>query len=166
MTLRQFFESIQSNPNPYLYFFVALPIVCTILWLLFNTPEKAIQIKYVFSAICFVSFIPGMFAITLNIYTFLFERQSVWDINLMAQILPIISMVICFLIIKKTLPFDYIPGFEKITNLSTLIFVVMGILWFIDRTRIFAFVNLPFSAIVIGFLALIVFVKYGFSRLL
>lgn len=166
MTLRQFFDSIQSNPQPYIYFFIALPIICTIIWLLFNKPEHAIKIKYLFSVICFASFIPGMFALTLNIYTFLFERQSVWDMNLMAQVLPVISMVICFLIIKKTLPFEYIPGFEKITSLSALIFVVMGLLWFIDRTHIFAFVSLPFSAIVIGFVALVIFVKYGFSRLL
>jgi hypothetical protein len=166
MTLRQFFESIQNNPNPYFYYFLAVPIVCAILWLLFNTQETAYKIRYVFSVICFASFIPGLFALTLNIYTFLFERQSVWDMNLVSQVLPVISMVLSFLIIKKTLEFEYIPGFEKITSLSAIVFVVMGVLWFIDRTRIFAFVNLPFSAIVIGFVALIIFVKYGFSRLL
>jgi hypothetical protein len=83
-----------------------------------------------------------------------------------SQVFPVVSMVISFIVIKKTLDFDYIPGFEKITSLAAIVFLCMGVLWFIDRTRIYAFVNLPFSVIVVGFIALVVFVKYGFSRLL
>lgn len=165
MTLRSLFESVSTNPNWLIYYLIALPIICLILMLIFNNPNNAYKLKWLFAALCFMVVIPGIFALTLNIYTFLFERQSIWDIDLVLQGLPILSMILSLIMIKKTLPFDYIPGFEKLIGLSTIIFVVMGIMWFIDRTHIYAFSMIPFSYLVIGFIALIVFLRFGISRM-
>jgi hypothetical protein len=65
--------------------------------------------------------IPGVFAVTLNIYLFLFERQSVWQANIILQFLPVISMGITLMLIKSKIPFSLIPGFGKISGFLTLI---------------------------------------------
>lgn len=166
MTLRSLFDSASTNPNWLIYFFLSIPAICFILKVLFKNPAEAFKIKWLFTGLCFLAVIPGIFALTLNIYTFLFERQSIWDMNLVLQILPVVSMIISLMLIKNTLPFDYIPGFEKLIGLSTIIFIIMGIMWFIDRTHIYAFSMIPFSYIIIGFIVLILFVRFGISRML
>jgi hypothetical protein len=166
MTLRSLFEYVTNNPSFLVYYFLLIPLICLVLMILINDPNQAIKIKWLFTTLCFMIVIPGIFALTLNVYTFLFERQSVWDFNLVLQALPVVSMGLSLMLIKKTLPFNYIPGFEKLIGLSTVIFALMGIMWFIDRTHIYAFSMIPFSYIIIGFVAIIIFIRFGMSRML
>jgi hypothetical protein len=166
MTLRSLFENVTNNPGWLVGYFILIPLICLLLLVLINDPNIALKVKWLFTGLCFLVVIPGIFALTLNIYTFLFERQSIWDMNLVLQALPIISMVLSLMMIKKTLPFEYIPGFEKLIGLSTIIFALMGLMWFIDRTHIYAFSMIPFSYIIIGFVAIIIFIRFGMSRML
>jgi hypothetical protein len=166
MTLRDLFQQSSINPTWLFYYFISIPIICLILMLIFSNPNSAYKIKWLLAILCFLVVIPGIFSLTLNIYTFLFERQSIWDMNLILQGLPILSMIFSLILIKKTLPFEYIPGFEKLTKLSTIIFAVMAIMWLVDRTHIFAFSMIPFSYIIVGFVAIILFLRFGMSRIL
>jgi hypothetical protein len=165
MTLRELFQHATTNPTWLIYYFLAIPIICLVLLLVFRNPNTAYKIKWLFSVICFLVVLPGIFSLTLNIYTFLFERQSILDMNLLIQVLPIISMVASLYLIKRILPFDYIPGFEKLTSISTIIFAIMGLMWIVDKTHIFAFAFIPISYIIIGFVLILLFIKFGLSRL-
>lgn len=165
MTIRDLFQQSSINPAWLLYYFISIPIICLILMLLFRNPNNALRINWLLAIICFLVTIPGIFAITYNIYTFLFERHSILDLNLLIQVLPIFSMAISLYLIKRILPFNYIPGFEKLTSISILIFGIIAIMWIFDRTQIFAFSMIPFTYIIIGFLALVLFMRYGFKRL-
>ncbi len=165
MTLRELFQLATEKPILLYYFFIGIPALSFLLKNIFTDPNKAYKIKYIYSIICFLAVIPGIFALTFNIYTFLFERQSILDINLIIQILPIISMLLTLYFVKNTLPFEYIPGFEKLTTLSTYIFAFMAIMWLVDRTHIFAISIIPFVYIIIGLLAFVLFVKYFLPKL-
>jgi hypothetical protein len=165
MTLRELFQYATNNPVYLYYFFVGIPAICFLILILFQNPNNALKIKWVLSVLCFLAVVPGIFALTLNIYNFLFERQSILDINLFLQVLPIVSMALSLFLIKRVLPFDYIPGFEKLTQISTIIFGIMAIMWIIDRTHIMAFAFIPFSYIIIGFLALLILVRYVLPKL-
>jgi hypothetical protein len=165
MTLRDLLQYAENDPKLILAYFLFWPMLSFLLFALIKDSNKAYRINWLFSIICFLVVLPGIFTLNLNIYLFLFERQSIWDLNLVTQVLPIVSMITSLFFVKKTLAFDYIPGFEKLSSISALIFGIMALLWVVDKTHIFAFSMIPFSVIIIGFVALILLVKFGFKRL-
>lgn len=100
-----------------------------------------------------------------NIYLFLFERQSVWDLNIYTQILPVIVMVVTLLIIKKFVSLDDIPGFGKITGLIIMITAILMIMWFLDKTRIYVFSYMPFSQVILIIVGLLIAIRFAWRRL-
>jgi hypothetical protein len=166
MTLRDVFSAVSGQPALLFLLLSAVPTGAFLvnLWS-GETAEKIIKWKYVYAVLIYLACILGIFAVTLNIYLFLFERQSIWDMNLAIQVLPILTMVGTLLLIRRKIPFDYVPGFGKLSGFLTLMAAVMGILWFIDRTRIYAITYIPFIYIVIGFVALLLIIRFAWSRI-
>ncbi len=165
MTLSDFFESIAQNPLPLLLFFTALPLLA---WTLGGMATGSTAVEswgMVFAVLVYAACIPGIFAVTLNIYLFLFERQSIWNANLLLQALPIVSMILTLLLIRKKIPFDRIPGFGKLSGFMTLIAALIGIMWFLDRLRLIAFTYVPFSALLIGFVLMLLLIRFAWSKL-
>lgn len=80
--------------------------------------------KYLYSFLIYAVTIPGLFAISLSIYLFFFERGSIMDANIFTQVLPIISMLLTISIIRKTVDLDLIPGFNKLSSLMLVISIV------------------------------------------
>ncbi|GAB3336010.1 hypothetical protein GCM10027299_45600 [Larkinella ripae] len=166
MTLQDFFQYVSSNPALLTVFLLLIPALAFIvnLW----SGEKAEKIwrwRFVYATLVYLACIPGIFAVTLNIYLFLFERQSIWQMNLITQVLPVVTMVATLMLIKRKLPFSYIPGFGKLSGFMTLIAAVIGILWFIDRTRIYAVTYIPFVYIIVGFVGMLLLIRFAWSKL-
>lgn len=130
-----------------------------------NTAEEIWKWRYVYAVLVYLACIPGIFAVTLNVYLFLFERQSIWDINLGAQVLPILTMAGTLMLIRQKIPFTYIPGFGKLSGFLTLMTAIMGILWIVDRTHLYAVSYVPFTYVVIGFIALLLIIRFAWSRI-
>ncbi len=166
MTLQDFFNSISSNPTLLILLLLAVPMFVLLvnMWS-GQTAEQVLKWKYVYAALAYLACVPGIFAVTLNVYLFLFERQSIWTMNLVTQGLPIITMVASLMLIKRQIPFDYVPAFGKLSGFMTLVAAAMGIMWFIDRTRIYAVTFVPFSYIAIGFLLMLVVIRFAWSKL-
>ncbi len=166
MTLRDIFQSISGNPGLLVLLLLLVP-AATFLANLWSgqTAEEIWKWRYTYAILVYLACIPGMFAVTLNIYLFLFERQSIWDMNLVIQLLPVLSMIGTLMLIRKKIPFSYVPGFGKLSGFLTLIFAVMGILWFIDRTHIYAITYIPFAYIAIGFVVLLLVIRFAWQRI-
>ena len=113
--------------------------------------------KYLYSTLIYLTCIPGIFAITLSLYMFLFERDSVMNFNLVTQFLPILSMVLTIALIRRNVSLDLIPGFGKLSGLLWVLFVVIILLWILDRMRIFTITVVPFTlaVLIIGILVLV-----------
>ncbi|WP_460934523.1 hypothetical protein [Spirosoma humi] len=166
MTLRDVFAALSGQPIVLFLLLAAIPTGAFLvnLWS-GETAEDIWKWRYVYAVLIYLACIPGIFAVTLNIYLFLFERQSIWDMNLALQALPILTMVATLVLIRRKLPFSYIPGFGKLSGFLTLIGAIMGILWFIDRTRIYAVAYIPFTYLVVGFVALLLVIRFAWSRI-
>ena len=166
MTLQDFFNAISANPAILIVLLLAVPLATLIvnMWS-GSTAEQVLKWKYVYAALAYLACVPGIFALTLNVYLFLFERQSIWTMNLGTQALPIVTMVATLMLIKRQIPFDFVPAFGKLSGFMTLITATMGIMWFIDRTRIYAITYVPFSYIAIGFLVLLVAIRFAWSKI-
>ncbi len=166
MTFRDLFNYAAAQPGSIALFLLAIPVLAFLLnmWAGETAPDIW-RWRYLYAALVYAACIPGMFAVTLNIYLFLFERQSIWDMNLVLQLLPILTMVATLMLIRRKLPFQYIPGFGRLSSFLTLIAALIGVLWFVDRLRLVAFTYVPFSYIVIGFVALLLIIRFAWSRI-
>ncbi len=167
MTLRDIFDQISINPNGLLWFLVCIPLLTFLIsiWQDRNTPPQLSPTRYGYAAMAYLTSIPGIFAITLNVYLFLFERQSIWDMNLITQLLPIVTMVGTLIIIKRNIPFEYVPAFGKLSGFVTLIFAMIGIMWFVDRLRIYAITYIPFQYIAITFIGMLLLIRFGWNKM-
>jgi len=146
MTLKELFELIGENPGYVIGYFLLIIISAFLGGFMGKDEGHLSPWKYFYSALIYLVCIPGIFAVCLNIYMFLFDRGKVLDTDVYIQILPVIAMLITLLIIRKNVNLDQIPGFKNISGLMLMMFAVFALMWGIDRTRIFvvAFVNIPF----------------------
>lgn len=166
MTFRDLFEYAAAHPGTLAVLFLAIPLLTFLVNTQAGDTAPAIWTwRYTYAVLVYAACIPGMFAVTLNSYLFLFERQSLWTMNLVLQVLPILTMVATLMLVKRKLPFQYVPGFGRLSGFLTLIVALIGILWFMDRLRLVAFTYVPFGYIVVGFVALLVIIRFAWSRL-
>lgn len=163
MTLSQFFEWIQQHPTYVLYFYGAVLLLTLGLNSVSEQKSHLYPWNWLYSLIIYLVSIPGIFAITLNVYFFLFEKRSIMDAELLLQFLPVMMMIIILYYIRKNVDLDYIPGFEKLYGLIWIIAILMSLMWVVDRTHLYAISVVPFYYVLILLIGGIVAMRY-FTR--
>jgi hypothetical protein len=165
MTLQQFFDVLSANPSITLFYFIALPLTALLCGLLSKGNGHESPWKYAYCVLLYMAAVPGIFAIFLNVYLFLFERQSVMQMNLFTQVFPVITMLATFFIIRKNVDLSLIPGFDRLSGLVMVVAVVIGLMWILDRTRIFAVTIVPFQYVIIMLIGALIALRFGWSKL-
>jgi hypothetical protein len=167
MTLQDFFKLLGENPNYVLWYFALIPFTALLAGFIGKGEGHISPWKYLYSALIFLVCIPGIFAVTLNIYLFLFERnqRSILESDILSQILPVVSMILTLFIISKNTHFSSIPGFEKISGLMTMITATFAFMWFLDRTHIVVFSYVPFWQAILIFIVLFLIIRLTWSRM-
>lgn len=164
MTLGDFFELIGNNPAIILFYFMALPLTAFLAGILGKGEGDLSPWSYLYSTLVYLASLPGIFAITLNIYLFLFERQSIMDANIYTQILPILVMCLTLWIIKRNVSYVEIPGFNRLSGLMTIIIAILTIMWILEKTHIIVFTYMPFHYVLLLLLALFVLIRIGLKN--
>ena len=165
MTLRQFFEWVQLQPSVTIYYFLIILII-TLLATMFAKEEGQLPPwNYLYAVIIYLVCIPGIFAATLSIYFFLFEKRSIMDTELLLQVLPIAMMFITLYIIRKNVNLDFIPGFEKLSSLMVIIAILLSFMWIIDRTQLYAISFVPFYYVLIILVGGIYAMRMAFRKI-
>jgi len=165
MTLQELFDVLSNNPAITLFYFIALPLTALLCGVLGRGSGHQSPWKYAYCVLLYMAAVPGIFAIFLNVYLFLFERQSVMQMNLFTQVIPVITMLVTFFIIRKNVDLSLIPGFDRISGLVMIVAVVIGLMWILDRTRIFAVTVVPFQYVILMLIGALVLIRLGWSRL-
>ena len=165
MTLKQLFDLIAENPAYILFYFAIIPFEAFLAGALGRGEGHLSPWKFLYSILIYAVCVPGIFAVTLSIYFFLFEKRSILDADVYIQLLPIVSMVATLLIIKRSVDFDDIPGFDKLSGLMMMIAATLGIMWFVDLTRIYAITYLRFEVVILIFIVLLLVIRFGWSRI-
>ncbi len=167
MTLGDFFQAVSDEPVYVVFYFAIIPFTALLAgWLADEGEGEQSPWKYLYSALLYMVCVPGIFAITLDIYLFLFERRSIFDLNLLTQVLPIVSMIASILIIRNNVDMKFIPGFDKLSGLVIMISAALIIMWFIDRTRIIVFSYMPIQYVLLLFAGLLLVIRFGWGRLM
>ncbi len=154
MTLQQLFQRIGENPNFLLFYFLIIPIAAIIAGVLGKGEGHLSPWKYLYATLIYLVSIPGIFAVALNVYFFLFQRGDVMQTDVYLQILPIIVMLGTIFIIRRNVDLSLVPGFDKISGLWFMLFSTMFLMWFLEKIRIVVFSYLPFQYL-LGFFAIL-----------
>jgi hypothetical protein len=166
MTLRQFFEWVQEQPSVIIYYF-AIILAITIIASLFAKEEGQLPPwNWLYAVIIYLVCIPGIFAVTLSVYFFLFEKRSIMDTELLLQVLPIAMMFIIVYIIRKNVDLKFIPGFEKLSSLMIIIGVILSLMWILDRTQLYAISFVPFYYVLIILIGGIFAMRMAFRKIM
>ena len=165
MTLGEFFEVLSDNPSVVCFLFVAVPLTAFLASIFGKEEGNKSPWKELYTTLVYLTCIPGIFAITLNAYLFMFERQSVMDTNIFTQIVPILSMVVTLWLIRKNVCFEDIPGFDKLGGLIMVITALIIFMWFVEKTSIYAITFIPFSYFIILFIILLIVIRFGWKKM-
>jgi len=166
MTLGEFFQLLSNSPALIIFFFLAIPLTAFLAWVFGRGEGNISPWKYLYATLIYLICIPGIFAVSLNIYLFLFERMRIMDTNIYTQILPIFSMIATLILIRKNTCFEDIPGFGKLAGLIMIISALLAVMWFLDRTHIIAITVIPFYYVIIIILVALLLIRLGAKRLM
>ncbi len=166
MTLQELFEYFSDRPRLVLGYFILVPLLALAAGALDKDRGHYLPWNYIYAVLIYLVCIPGIFAFTLNIYLFLFEKRNIMATDLYTQVLPIVSMVITLWIIRKNVYLDYIPGFDRLSGLIMLITAALAIMWLVDRFRVIAFTQIRFQYVILFLLGLIFVMRYGVKSIL
>jgi hypothetical protein len=92
--------------------------------------------KYCYSALVYLTCVPGTFAAVITAYTLFFTRENLMDVNPLVYFLPIASMVATLVLIHKNVTFDQVPGFDRLEGLMVMIACSFALALAIQKTNI------------------------------
>lgn len=164
MTLQEFFDFLANNTLAVFTFIICVPLTSLLANYLSGKSAASSPWKYLYSGLIYLAVIPGMFVLTLLLYLFLFEKINILELDIILHILPIFTMIITLITIRKKVNLDLIPGFGKLSGLLSMILVVMLLLWILDRTRLWVVTFLPFQIAILIFAVLLLIFLWGWRR--
>lgn len=166
MTLQEFFKLLADNPMYIILYFMLIPFTALVVAWITNDDESHLSPwKYIYSSLIYLVSVPGIFAVTLSVYLFLFERRSIMETDVFTQILPVLSMVATIAIIRKDVDLDYIPGFDKLGGFLTMVAGLLALMWIVDRTHLVVFSYIPFQYVLLTIAILLFLIHYGWKRI-
>jgi hypothetical protein len=166
MTFQEFLNYLGQNPSSILMYFSLIPLTAVLAGFLGKGEGHVSPWNLLYSVLIFAVCIPGIFAFSLNVYLFLFERRSIFESDMLSQVLPVFSMIGTLLVISRNVDFAHIPGFGKLSALMLVIGVTFMFMWLLDRTHIYVIAYLPFWQVMALFGVLFLAIRYGMSRFL
>jgi len=167
MTLGQFIQHLGDNPFYPLFYFFILPVAALLGNIMAKEEGHLSPWCIYYSVLIYLSVIPGIFAILLNVYHMLFEKRSIYNMNIMVDVLPILSMILTLFLIKKNVDFKDIPGFGKLTGFVGTIGGLMLIFFVLEKMHLIVFSYLPIHwlaiVLVVAFFVIRIVTKKAFS---
>ena len=166
MTLQQLFQRIGENPNFILFYFLIIPIAAIIAGVLGKGEGHLSPWKYLYASLIFLVSIPGIFAVALNAYFFLFQRGDIMQTDIYIQVLPIIVMLVTIFVIRRNVDLSLIPGFDKISGLWFFLFATMFLMWMLEKVHFVVFSYLPFQYLLGIFAILFTLIYFGWKKII
>lgn len=137
MTINDLIKLASGHLLALVIFFVAPPVIAWICGAIHGRGNGGnAPWKYVYSVLVYLVCIPGLLASVLTGYQLFFQRADLLNVNIAVYFLPIISMIVTLIFIHKTVNFENVPGFDRISGLMVMIGCSFVIALAIEKTRI------------------------------
>jgi len=117
--------------------------------------------KYVYSVLVYLVCIPGLLASVLTAYQLFFQHADLMKVNIAVYFLPILSMIVTLIFIHKTVNFENVPGFDRISGLMVMIGCSFLIALIIDKMRILLLFHGPIVMLLAFAAGVFALLKWG-----
>jgi len=150
MTIMDLLDMLTGYQQYLSAYFIGLPLLSFVYGRLVgrqrrpNSPHK-----YVYCLLIYLTSVPGIFAAVITAYTLFFIQTNLLLVNALVYFLPIISMFVTLVLIRKDVDLDHIPGFDRLLGLFTLLVITFVLALMIQKTRIWLLFGSSLSALII-----------------
>lgn len=160
MSVLNVLDLVSRNPLYPVIFVVAVPVLTLVLRLLHGPYDAPLPPwKYFYAVLIYLSCVPGFAGLFFALYLSVFQRVNLLDLNIFTYFLPIVSMAITLVIMRKSIRFDEIPGFRTLFGLFLLIALSFVGLLLLDRLRVFLFFRGSFLAFLLIWLVIFIILR-------
>ncbi len=168
MSIRELVFLLDEKPWLIIFYFIGLPAVSWMIGFMHgenkggNSPWK-----FFYSVLVYLACVPGIFSAVLTGYIIFFTRENLLDANVLVHIFPIISMTVSLVLIRKSVSFEEIPGFDRLSGLMTIITITFIIVLGIYKTRLWVVFGgsiFVLAAVAVGLFALLKWGVYALFR--
>ena len=137
MTTRDLIHQADQHPVALAAALAVPPVVACVVGRLHDRGRGGAGLwKYLYGVIVYLACVPGMFAGVLTAYTLFFSRENLLDTNLLVYFLPIVSLIVTLVLIRKNVAFDEVPGFDRLSGLMVMVGCSFAIALAIQKTSI------------------------------
>jgi hypothetical protein len=140
MTTRELIQLTDRHPLALAAAFVIPPVAA---WVIGRVHERgrggASPWKYLYSALVYFACVPGMFAGVLTAHALFISHENLLDVNPLVYFLPIVSMVVTLVLVRKNVTFDEVPGFDRLSGLMIMVGCSFAAALAIQKTNIWIF---------------------------
>ena len=165
MTISNFIEWVNANPNPVFVYMIIVPAAAFIAAMLLEDAAKSSSGKYVFSALMYATCVPGVLAIVLTGYTLVLQRADILKVSVLVYFLPIISMALTIAVINRVVRMVEIPGFKRLSGFMMMIAVTFVFVFILQRMFIGVIFFGTLQSLLLLFVFLFGIIKIGWDRL-
>jgi hypothetical protein len=162
MTARELIALASQYPWHLTFLFVGVPVVAALIGLAHGRGRGVLSPwKYIYSVLIHLTCVPGILASILTGYALFFTRDNLLDASLLVYVAPIISMIATLIVIRRSVSFNDIPGFDRLSGLMIILAITFILVMGIQRTRIWLVFGSSFLTLIILVVVLFLLLKWG-----
>ncbi len=119
MTIDDMLQAAGQQPWLILIYFLAPPLLTWCNGLAHKTPGAGAgaPYHYIYAGLIYMVSVPGTLAAVLTGYGLFFLRRDLTSVPVLLYFLPILSMVGTWVIMRRQVDLDRVPGFERLSAL-------------------------------------------------
>ncbi|MBN2383080.1 hypothetical protein JXQ70_09385 [bacterium] len=162
MTVMDLMNKIGNYPGYLIAFCIALPLLSLLYGRLVSRERGSLAPhRYVYAVLIYLTSIPGIFAIVVTAYTLFFIESNLLMVNALVYFLPIVSMFITVVLVRKAVELDAVPGFDRLLGLFTLLGITFILVLMVQKTRIWLFFGGSLTSLVVLVVFLFALLKWA-----
>ena len=97
----------------------------------------------------------------MTAYSLFFTRSNLLDASLLIYFLPIVSMIVSLVFIRKNVDFNSVPGFDRLSGLMAMLGCSFVIALAIQKTNIWIFFGGSIEILLVMAVAIFALLKWG-----
>ena len=166
MSIRDLINLADSHQLVLIGVFVGIPLLAWLFGRMLKPGAGATAPwKYVYAVLVYLTCVPGMFSSVITAYALFFNRDNLLQVSLTVYILPIVSMVVTLVFIRRSVSFKDVPGFDRLSGLMTLVGCSFAIALAIQKTNLFVFFGGSIDMLFVLAIGVFALLKWGTAML-
>ncbi|MBF0119811.1 MAG: hypothetical protein HQK79_13330 [Desulfobacterales bacterium] len=162
MSIEEMLQKLGAYNLHLLLFFIATPTTAFVYGKLHKAGMGNYKPhKYIYSVLIYLASFPGIFASVITAYSLFITRNNLLKVNFIVYILPIISMIITIIFIKKNAELEHLPGFDRLLGLFALLGTTFLFVIIILKTKIWLVFGGTFESFILLIIFLFAILKWG-----